>query len=88
MGSEKRTGKETRATVLGHIPRGGPPNSFDRILGTRYGVAAVELIKKGKFGQMVSLKGTKILSVPLEKAVGTLKTVDRELYDLAKLFFG
>ncbi|MCK4325617.1 6-phosphofructokinase [bacterium] len=83
---EKRTGKETRATVLGHIQRAGAPNSFDRVLGTRYGVAAVQLVKEGKFGQMVSLKGTSILSVPLEKAVGRLRTVDRELYDLAKLF--
>lgn len=85
---EKKTGKETRATVLGHTQRSGPPTPFDRILGTRYGVAAVQLVKEGKFGQMVSLKGTKILSVPLEKAVGRLRTVDRELYDLAKLFFG
>lgn len=85
---EKRTGKETRATVLGHTQRAGAPNAFDRVLGTRYGVAAIELVKEGKFGQMVSLKGTKILSVPLEKAVGRLRTVDRELYDLAKLFFG
>ncbi len=85
---EKKTGFETRVTVLGHIQRGGSPTAFDRVLGTRFGVKAVELVKEGKFGEMVSLKGNKIVSVPIEKAVGTLKTVDMDLYNIAKVFFG
>lgn len=85
---EKRTGFETRVTVLGHIQRGGTPTAYDRVLGTRYGVKAVELVIAGKFGQMVSLQGNEIVSVALEKAVGTLKTVPLELYNIAKIFFG
>lgn len=85
---EKKTGFETRVTVLGHIQRGGSPTAFDRVLGTRFGVKAVELVKEGRFGEMVSLRGNKIVSVPIEKAVGTLKTVDMDLYNIAKVFFG
>lgn len=85
---EKKTGFETRVTVLGHIQRGGSPTALDRVLGTRFGVKAVELVKEGKFGYMVSLQGKKITEVPIEKAVGTLKAVDMELYDIAKVFFG
>lgn len=85
---EKKTGFETRVTVLGHIQRGGSPTAFDRVLGSRFGVKAVELIKEGKFGCMVSLKGNKIVEVPIEKAVGTLKTVDKDFYNMAKTFFG
>ena len=85
---EKRTGYETRVSVLGHIQRGGSPTAFDRVLGTRFGVKAIELVKEKKFGQMVSLSGNKIISVPLEKATGTLKTVDPEYYEIAKVFFG
>jgi len=85
---EKRTGYETRVSVLGHIQRGGSPTAFDRVLGTRFGVKAVELVKEKKFGQMVSLSGNKIISVPLEKATGTLKTVDPEYYEIARVFFG
>jgi 6-phosphofructokinase 1 len=85
---EKRTGYETRVTVLGHIQRGGSPTAFDRVLGTRFGVAAVELIKGNKFGRMVALSGIKIIDVPLEDAVKELKLVDKELYDIAKVFFG
>lgn len=85
---ERHTGFETRVTVLGHIQRGGSPTAFDRVLGTRYGVKAMELVTERKFGQMVSLQGNKIVSVSLEKAVGTIKTVPPELYDIAKLFFG
>lgn len=85
---EKRTGYETRVSVLGHIQRGGSPTAFDRVLGTRFGVKAVELIKNKKFGRMVALSGVKIIDVPLEDAVKALKTVDRELYDIAKVFFG
>jgi len=85
---EKRTGYETRVSVLGHIQRGGSPTAFDRVLGTRLGVKAVELIKNKKFGRMVALSGVKIIDVPLEDAVKALKTVDMELYDIAKVFFG
>ncbi|MDP2941621.1 MAG: ATP-dependent 6-phosphofructokinase [Candidatus Omnitrophota bacterium] len=85
---EKRTGYETRVSVLGHIQRGGTPSAFDRVLGTRFGVKAVELAINKKFGRMVALAGNKIIDVPLEEAVGTLKTVDMELYEIAKVFFG
>lgn len=85
---EKRTGYETRVSVLGHIQRGGSPTAFDRILGTRLGVKAVELVKNNKFGRMVALAGIKIIDVSLEDAVKALKTVDMELYDIAKVFFG
>ncbi len=84
----KRTGFETRVTVLGHILRGGSPSAFDRVLGTRFGVAAVELALRGDFGFMTALKGNKIVKVPIEKAVKHLKTIDLELYDIAKEFFG
>ncbi|MCX5716482.1 MAG: ATP-dependent 6-phosphofructokinase [Candidatus Omnitrophica bacterium] len=85
---EEKTGLETRVTVLGHIQRGGTPSAFDRVLGTRFGVKAVELVLQKKFGQMVSLQGNKIEAVPIEKAVGELKTVDLDLYNIAKIFFG
>ncbi|NQT22235.1 MAG: 6-phosphofructokinase [Candidatus Omnitrophica bacterium] len=85
---ETMTGFETRVTVLGHIQRGGTPTAFDRVLATRYGIKAVELIKAKKFGKMVSLHGNDITEVSLAKAVGTLKTVDMRLYNIAKVFFG
>ncbi|MFA5145211.1 MAG: 6-phosphofructokinase [Candidatus Omnitrophota bacterium] len=85
---EKRTGYETRVSVLGHIQRGGSPTAFDRVLGTRLGVKAVELVKNNKFGRMVALSGIKIVDVPLEAAIKELKTVDMELYEIAKVFFG
>lgn len=85
---EERKGFETRVTVLGHIQRGGTPTAFDRVLGTRFGVKAVELVKAGKFGKMVSLQGRNIVDVPLEAAVGELKLVPKEYYDLARIFFG
>jgi 6-phosphofructokinase 1 len=85
---EERTGYESRYTVLGHIQRGGTPTAFDRVLGTRFGVAAADLVEKGEFGKMVSLQGNKICTVDLREAVGELKTVDMELYEMAKIFFG
>jgi len=85
---ERRTGFETRVSVLGHIQRGGSPTAFDRVLGTRFGVKAVELLKEKKFGRMVALSGNKIVDVPLGDAVKELKTVDKEFYDIAKVFFG
>lgn len=85
---EKRTGYETRVSVLGHIQRGGSPTAFDRILGTRFGIKAVELVENKQFGQMVSLSGIKIIAVPLDRGVEKLKTVDMDLYEIAKVFFG
>lgn len=87
-GIGKRTNFETRVTVLGHIQRGGTPSAFDRVVATRFGVKAVELILNKKFGYMASLQGTEVKEVPIEMAVGTLKTVDMRLYELAKTFFG
>ena len=83
---EKRTGFETRVSVLGHIQRGGAPTAFDRVLATRLGIKAVELIKGKKFGRMVALQGIKVVDVPLKDAVKELKTVDLELYNIAKVF--
>lgn len=85
---EKKTGFETRVTVLGHIQRGGTPTAFDRVLGTRFGIKAMELILKKDYGKMAALQGSKIVGVPLKSAVCKLKTVDMELYDIAKIFFG
>jgi len=85
---EEKTGYETRVTVLGHIQRGGSPTAFDRVLGTRFGLKAVELAKAGDFGKMASLRGREIVAVSLADAVGQLKTVPKEWYDMAKTFFG
>jgi ATP-dependent phosphofructokinase / diphosphate-dependent phosphofructokinase len=81
---EKRTGYETRAAVLGHVQRGGTPSAFDRVLGTRYGLGAIDLVHSGKFGQMVSLKGNKITSIPLAEAVASNRRVDQDLFDVAE----
>jgi len=85
---ERKTGYETRVTVLGHIQRGGSPSAFDRVLGTRFGVKAYELVREGKFGRMASLKGNQIVDVSLEEAVSELKTLDMNIYNIAKIFFG
>jgi ATP-dependent phosphofructokinase / diphosphate-dependent phosphofructokinase len=74
--------------VLGHIQRGGSPTAFDRVLGTRFGVKAVEMAAGGQFGMMASLRGNTIEAVPLKDAVGKLKTVDMDFYKIAELFFG
>jgi 6-phosphofructokinase 1 len=79
---ERRTGYESRSTTLGHIQRGGTPTAFDRVLATRFGVAAVEAVHDGDFGVMVALRSTAIVRVPLAEAVGNPKTVDRELLDV------
>lgn len=83
---EALTGMESRVTVLGHLQRGGRPSPYDRMLSTRYGVAAVDLVARGCFGHMVSLKGTEITSVEISKAVGGLKNVpvDGELVQTAR----
>jgi len=70
------TGKDVRVTILGHVQRGGSPSPFDRILATRYGVAAVELIAEKRFGRMVCLRGTEIQSVPIAEAIGTVHCID------------
>ena len=85
---EKCMGIETRVVVLGHLQRGGSPTAFDRILATRFGIAAIDLVHEGKCGYMVAIKGNKIVSVPLKDVAGKRKTVDLELYDIASVFFG
>jgi len=85
---KKRMNVDTRVTVLGHIQRGGTPTAHDRVLATRFGVKAVELIKNDNYGKMVALKGNKIEAVELDEAVSKLKTVDMDLYEIAKIFFG
>jgi 6-phosphofructokinase 1 len=85
---EKRTGYETRATVLGHVQRGGTPTAFDRVLATRFGIAAIDAINDRDYGKMVALQGNDIVRVPLGDAVGTLKTLDPALYATAEVFFG
>ena len=85
---EKCLGIETRVVVLGHLQRGGSPTAFDRVLATRYGIAAIDLVHQGKFGYMVALQGNKIVSVPLKDVVGKRKNVDLELYEIASVFFG
>lgn len=85
---EKITGFETRVSVLGHIQRGGSPSAFDRILGTRFGIKALELVKEKKFGRMVALSGNKIIDVSIDDATKEIKTVDMGLYQIAKEFFG
>lgn len=84
---QDRTGIETRHVVLGHLQRGGAPSAFDRVLGARLGVKAVEVAESGKNGRIVVLRGTSIETADLSEAVGTLKTVPDELYELAELFF-
>ena len=85
---EKRTGFETRVTILGHTQRGGTPTAFDRILATRFGVAAMEAVHDGDFGQMVALRCDQIVRVPLADAVAELKTIDPDLlHGVAELFY-
>ncbi|MCY0904493.1 6-phosphofructokinase [Arthrobacter sp. H14-L1] len=85
---EERTGIETRATILGHIQRGGVPSAFDRVLATRLGMAAIDSVVDGRWGTMVSLTGTEIDHVPFDKALGNLKTVPQHRYDEAAILFG
>jgi 6-phosphofructokinase 1 len=85
---ERRTGKESRAAVLGHIQRGGTPSSFDRVLATRFGLHAIEAVKDGAWGTMVALRGTDIVRVSLSEATATLKTVPLARYEEAMVLFG
>ena len=84
---ERETKIETRAAVIGHIQRGGPPTLFDRILGTRVGVKAADLVSEKKFGQMVALKGNDVLGVSLEEATRELKVVPPKWIRFAEIFF-
>ena len=85
---ESRTGFETRVTVLGHIQRGGSPTARDRVLATRFGLKASDLVAERAFGQMAALRGDDVISVPLAEATAELKTVPDEWYDVARTFFG
>jgi ATP-dependent phosphofructokinase / diphosphate-dependent phosphofructokinase len=85
---EKRTGKEARTTVLGHVQRGGTPTPRDRWLATRFGLHAIQAVHEGDWGKMVALQGTEIVRVPLSAATTELKTVPPALYDEAKILFG
>jgi len=85
---ERRTGKEARVAVLGHIQRGGTPTAFDRVLATRFGVQAARTVADGAFGSMVALRGTNIVRVPLAEATAALKLVPPERYAEAEVFFG
>lgn len=83
---EKATGMETRVTVLGHVQRGGTPTAHDRVLATRYGIAAVDCIARGTTGCMVALQGTTITTVPLTEVAQTTKTISEDMYQLTKAF--
>jgi phosphofructokinase-like protein len=85
---EKRTGKEARVAVLGHIQRGGTPTAFDRVLATRFGLHAIRAVADGAFGTMVALRGTEIVRVPLGEATRELKLVPPERYSESEVFFG
>jgi ATP-dependent phosphofructokinase / diphosphate-dependent phosphofructokinase len=85
---EERTGREARAVVLGHIQRGGTPSAFDRVLATRFGLAAVDAVHDGETGVMVALRGTDIVRVPLTAATAQLKLVPVDRYAEAEVFFG
>ena len=85
---EKCIGTETRVVVLGHIQRGGTPTAFDRVLGTRLGLAAIDFVHEGKFGCMVGVHGNKMVPVALKDVTGKRKTVSPELYEIASVFFG
>jgi 6-phosphofructokinase 1 len=85
---EKRTGMEVRVTILGHVQRGGSPTPFDRVLATRFGIAAVDLVMKKDFGKMVSLRGNRIEAVDLAEVASGLKALDMDIYEIAKVFFG
>jgi 6-phosphofructokinase 1 len=85
---EKKTGYETRVTVLGHVQRGGKPTAHDRVLATRFGVAAMNAVHAGRFGVFVALKGKDIVEVPLSQVTEGIKTVDEDLYEMSKTFWG
>jgi ATP-dependent phosphofructokinase / diphosphate-dependent phosphofructokinase len=85
---EERTGYETRVTVLGHVQRGGSPTPRDRVLATRFGLKAADLVEQGRFGRMAALQGDEIVDVALEEATRDIKRVPHGWYDVARAFFG
>jgi 6-phosphofructokinase 1 len=85
---EQRTGFETRVTVLGHVQRGGSPTPHDRVLATRYGLKAADLVEQRKWGRMAALRGDEIVDVALKEATSELKIVPREWFEVARAFFG
>jgi 6-phosphofructokinase 1 len=87
-GLEAKTGKEARASILGHIQRGGTPTAFDRVLATRFGLQAIDSVHDKQYGVMVALRGVDIVRVPLIEGTGVLKTVPAERYDEVRTFFG
>ncbi len=84
---EQRTGIETRHVTLGHLQRGGAPSAYDRVLATRFGIKAAELVLEGKYGQMAALRGNDVVAVPLTEAVAATKRLDMRYYDEAREFF-
>jgi ATP-dependent phosphofructokinase / diphosphate-dependent phosphofructokinase len=84
---EKRTGFETRATVLGHIQRGGSPSAFDRVLATRYGLGAIDMVHRGEFGRMAALRSNRIISISLKEAISRNRIVDDEMIDIVEGLF-
>src|SRR5262245_58375345 len=84
---ERKTGIETRVTVLGHVQRGGSPTAYDRVLATRFGLKAVELVRDKQFGFMAALRGTEIVAVPIQDALSA-KLLDFKVFDDASVFFG
>ncbi|MGZ4740977.1 MAG: 6-phosphofructokinase, partial [Ilumatobacteraceae bacterium] len=86
---EARTGLETRVVLLGHVQRGGTPSAYDRVLSTRYGIAAIDAVHNGDWGKMAVLRGTDVTMIPLTETVGKTRYVDLHLYhDVAEVFFG
>jgi ATP-dependent phosphofructokinase / diphosphate-dependent phosphofructokinase len=85
---ERRTGYESRMTILGHVQRGGSPTAYDRVLATRFGVAALDAVEERAFGEMVALRAADIVHVPLEEALQEPKLLDPALYETAEVFFG
>jgi 6-phosphofructokinase 1 len=85
---EALTDYETRATILGHVQRGGTPTAYDRVLATRFGVAAMDAAARGRFGAMMALQGTDVVEVPLGEALGEPKLLDPHLFETAEVFFG
>ena len=85
---EHHTGIETRHANLGYVQRGGSPSAFDRVLATRFGVRSFEMVLEKQWGQMVALRGNKVVGVPLDEAVRRLKPLDEEIYHVAEVFFG
>jgi 6-phosphofructokinase 1 len=85
---ERRTGYDARYVILGYIQRGGSPTAYDRVLGTRFGIGAIDLVHQGKFGMMVCLQGNQIVPKPISESVGKTKLADQSLFEVAEVFFG